>query len=96
MPTDPSFHMLVDDVFSIAGRGTVVTGKVEAGTIRAGDEVLVRGGGRDLKATVAGIEAFRKMLPAAQAGDAIGLLLKGVSRAQVERGFEILSPDLAG
>ncbi len=96
MPTDPSFRMVVDDVFSIAGRGTVVTGKVEAGTIRAGDEVLVRGGGRDLKAMVTGIEAFRKMLPAAQAGDAIGLLLKGVSRAQVERGFEILSPDLGG
>lgn len=96
MPTDPFFRMVVEDVFSIAGRGTVVTGKIDTGTVRPGDEVLIRGGGRDLKATVTSIESFRKVIASAQAGNTIGLLLQGIGRAQVERGFELLSPEGAG
>jgi elongation factor Tu len=94
MPTDPFFHMLVQDVFSIRGRGTVVTGSVDTGTLRPGDEVLIRGGVADKKATVTSIEAFRKVIDEARAGDTVGILLKDVNRVDVERGFELMSPDL--
>ncbi len=96
MPTDPSFRMTVDDVFSIAGRGTVVTGKVESGTLRLGDEVVIRSGGSaGIKATVAGIEMFRKTLFETKAGDAVGILLRDIKKDQVTRGAELLSPDMA-
>lgn len=95
MPTDPSFRMTVEDVFSIAGRGTVVTGQIEAGTIRIGDEVIIRGNEVDKKATVVGVESFRKMLQEAKAGDTVGILLRGIGKADVARGFQLLSPELA-
>jgi elongation factor Tu len=95
MPTDPFFHMLVQDVFSIRGRGTVVTGSVDTGTLRPGDEVLIRGGLADKKAVVSAIEAFRKVIEEAKAGDTVGILLKDINRADVDRGFELMSPDLA-
>ncbi len=95
MPTDPDFRMTVEDVFSIAGRGTVVTGQIEAGAIRTGDEVIIRGGKLDKKVTVAGVEAFKKVLQEAKAGDNVGILLRGVAKAEVGRGFQLLSPDAA-
>ncbi len=95
MPTDPSFRMTVEDVFSIAGRGTVVTGQIEAGAIRTGDEIVIRSEGPDKKATVGGVEAFKKVLQEAKAGDNVGILLKGIGKADVARGFQLLSPDLA-
>jgi len=93
MPTDPSFHMIVQDVFSIRGRGTVVTGSVDSGSLRPGDEVVIRGGGRDKKAVVTSIESFKKMIEQAKAGDTVGILLKDVSKPDFERGFELVSPD---
>lgn len=92
MPTDPSFHMIVQDVFSIRGRGTVVTGSIDSGTLHPGDEVLIRGGGRDKKVVVASIESFNKVIEAARAGNAVGILLKDVNPRDVDRGFELVSP----
>lgn len=95
MPTDPYFHMHVKDVFSIGGKGIVVTGPIEKGTLRAGDEILIRGGPADRKAVVVGIEAARKTIEEAKTGDSVGILLKDLKRADVERGFELMSPDWA-
>jgi len=92
MSTDPFFHLVVEDVFSIAKRGTVVTGRIEAGTLKVGDEIMIRGRGTEKKAIVTGIEAFRKTLDQATAGDAVGILLKDISRQEVQRGDELLSP----
>ncbi len=92
MSTDPFFHMLVEDVFSIAKRGTVVTGKIEAGTIKVGDEIMVRGKGVEKRAVVTGIESFRKLLQEAHQGDTVGILLKDISKADVQRGDELVSP----
>ena len=93
MGSDPLFRMVVEDVFSIAKRGTVVTGKVESGTLRVGDEVVIRGRGGEKKAVVTGIEAFRKILQQASQGDSIGVLLKDVQRNEVQQGDELVSPD---
>lgn len=79
-----SFELIVEDVFSITGRGTVVTGKVSKGTIRVGDEVIISPSG--IKTVVTGVEQFRKMLDVAQEGDNVGLLLRGISRDQIQRG----------
>lgn len=95
MPTDPFFRMRVSDVFSIRGRGIVVTGSVESGSLRPGDEVIIRGGLRDKKAVVTSIEAFRKVIEEAKAGDTVGVLLKDINKQDVEHGFELASPDLA-
>ncbi|MGE5072741.1 MAG: EF-Tu/IF-2/RF-3 family GTPase [Anaerolineae bacterium] len=92
MTTDPSFHMTVKDVFSIAKRGTVVTGTVDSGTLKLGDEVIIRGRGQEKKVTVAGIEMFRKVLGQAVSGDNVGLLLKDVARQDVQPGDEIVAP----
>ncbi len=92
MGTDPSFHMIVEDVFSIRGRGTVVTGKIDAGTLRKGDEVLLRRTAGDKRVVVAGIESFRKTLDRANAGDNVGILLKDVRKEEVQRGDELVSP----
>lgn len=92
MTTDPLFRMVVEDVFSIVKRGTVVTGQVQAGSLKVGDEVLIRGRGMEKKAVVSGIEAFRKILDHANQGDHVGILLKDISRQDVEKGDEILSP----
>ena len=91
MDTDPLFHMVVEDVFSIAKRGTVVTGKIDTGTLKLGDAILIRGKGSEKKATVGGIEAFRKTLQQANQGDTIGVLLKDINRTDVQRGDELVA-----
>ncbi len=91
MTTDPLFRMVVADVFSIAKRGTVVTGQIETGSLKLGDEVLIRGRGIEKKAIVSGIEAFRKILEQANQGDNVGILLKDISRQDVQAGDEIVS-----
>jgi elongation factor Tu len=94
MTTDPSFRMTVEDVFSIAKRGTVVTGKIEHGTLKVGDEVLIQGSNGERKAVVAGIEIFRKILPQASAGDNVGILFKDVSKQDVQSGDVIHGPGM--
>ena len=92
MTTDPFFRMTVDDVFSIRGRGTVVTGKIESGTLKVGDEVAIQGTNGEKRVIVIGIEMFRKMLSQANAGDEVGVLLKDISKQDVQRGDVILCP----
>ena len=92
MTTDPFFRMIVDDIFSIRNRGTVVTGKIETGTLRVGDQLVIRGKNGDKATVVTGIEAFRKALEQATAGDMVGVLLKDVSREDVQHGDELLAP----
>jgi elongation factor Tu len=89
---DKPFLMPVEDVFSITGRGTVGTGRVERGIVRLNDEVEIVGFGLHKKSTVTGIEMFRKLLDEAQAGDNIGLLLRGVEKDELERGMVIAKP----
>ena len=91
--TDKPFLMPVEDVFSITGRGTVATGRVERGTLHVSDEVEIIGIHEDVKKTVVtGIEMFRKLLDEAQAGDNIGALLRGVQRTEIERGQVLAKP----
>jgi elongation factor Tu len=89
---DKPFLMPIEDVFSISGRGTVVTGRVERGVIKVGDEVEVVGIRPTLKTVCTGVEMFRKTLDQGQAGDNIGVLLRGVKREEVERGQVITKP----
>jgi elongation factor Tu len=90
---DKPFNMAVEDVFSITGRGTVATGRVEAGTIHTGDEVEIVGMTAETRKTVCtGVEMFRKILDEGQAGDNIGILLRGVARDEIERGQVIAKP----
>ena len=89
---DKSFMMPIEDVFSIAGRGTVATGRIEQGIVHVGDEVEVVGLKDTKVTTVTGVEMFRKNLPDAQAGDNIGALLRGVGREDVERGQVLATP----
>jgi elongation factor Tu len=89
---DKPFLMPIEDVFSISGRGTVVTGRVERGIIKVGDEVEVVGIRPTLKTVCTGVEMFRKTLDQGQAGDNIGILLRGVKREEVERGQVITKP----
>ncbi|MPW25029.1 elongation factor Tu [Alkalibaculum sp. M08DMB] len=92
-PTDKPFLMPVEDVFSITGRGTVATGKVERGTIKVGEEVEIIGlTDERRKVTVTGVEMFRKLLDSAVAGDNIGALLRGVERKDIERGQVLAKP----
>ncbi|WP_159722195.1 elongation factor Tu [Enterococcus sp. CSURQ0835] len=91
--TDKPFMMPVEDVFSITGRGTVATGRVERGQLRVGDEVEVVGIAEETsKTTVTGVEMFRKLLDYAEAGDNIGALLRGVAREDIERGQVLAKP----
>ena len=91
--TDKNFIMPVEDVFSITGRGTVATGRVEAGTLHVSDEVEIVGLKEETrKVVVTGIEMFRKLLDEAQAGDNIGALLRGVQRNEIERGQVLAKP----
>ena len=91
--TDKPFLMPVEDVFSITGRGTVATGRVERGTLHVSDEVEIIGIHEDVKKTVVtGIEMFRKLLDEARAGDNIGALLRGVQRTEIERGQVLIKP----
>ena len=89
---DRPFLMPVEDVFSISGRGTVVTGRVERGAVRVGEEVEIVGLKTTVKTTVTGVEMFRKLLDSGMAGDNIGALLRGTKREDVERGQVLAAP----
>ncbi|MCA3278762.1 MAG: elongation factor Tu [Acetobacteraceae bacterium] len=91
-PVDRPFLMPIEDVFSISGRGTVVTGRVERGIVRVGEEVEIIGLKATVKTTVTGVEMFRKLLDQGQAGDNIGALLRGTKREDVERGQVLAAP----
>ena len=91
-PVDQPFLMPVEDVFSISGRGTVVTGRVEKGIIKVGEEVEILGLRDPQKSVVTGVEMFRKLLDQGQAGDNIGALLRGIDREAVERGQVLAKP----
>jgi elongation factor Tu len=91
-PKDQPFLMPIEDVFSISGRGTVVTGRVERGVINVGEEVEIVGIKDTQKTTVTGVEMFRKLLDSGEAGDNIGALIRGVDREQVERGQVLCKP----
>ena len=90
---DKPFLMSIEDVFTITGRGTVVTGRVDRGKVKVGDNVEVVGMNTEIKKTVVtGVEMFRKMLDFAQAGDNVGCLLRGINRTDVERGQVLAAP----
>jgi elongation factor Tu len=89
---DKPFLMPIEDVFSISGRGTVVTGRVERGVVKIGEEVEIVGIKETTKTTVTGVEMFRKLLDSGEAGDNIGALLRGVAREEVERGQVLAKP----
>ncbi|PHR18385.1 MAG: elongation factor Tu [Sphingopyxis sp.] len=91
-PVDQAFLMPIEDVFSISGRGTVVTGRVETGIVNVGDECEIVGIKDTTKTTVTGVEMFRKLLDSGQAGDNIGALIRGVDRDAVERGQVLCKP----
>lgn len=89
---DKPFLMPVEDVFSITGRGTVATGRIERGKVTVGEEVELVGFGADKKTVVTGVEMFRKLLDEGQAGDNVGLLLRGIEKAEIERGMVLAQP----
>jgi elongation factor Tu len=90
---DKDFLMPVEDVFSITGRGTVATGRIERGVIKTGDPVQILGmGAEDLSSTITGVEMFRKILDRGEAGDNTGLLLRGIEKEQIKRGMVICKP----
>ena len=91
-PIDKPFLMPIEDVFSISGRGTVVTGRVERGIVKVGEEVEIIGIKPTSKTTVTGVEMFRKLLDQGQAGDNIGALLRGIEREGIERGQVLAKP----
>jgi len=90
--TDKPFLMPVEDVFSITGRGTVATGRVDRGTVKVQDEVEIIGIRATRKSVVTGVEMFRKLLDQAEAGDNVGILLRGVDREDIQRGQVIAKP----
>jgi elongation factor Tu len=89
---DKPFLMPVEDVFSITGRGTVATGRIERGTIKVGEEVALVGFGSDKRTVVTGVEMFRKLLDQGEAGDNVGLLLRGIGKEEIERGMVLAKP----
>jgi elongation factor Tu len=89
---DGTFLMPVEDVFSISGRGTVVTGRIERGIVKVGEEIEIVGIHDTLKTTCTGVEMFRKLLDQGQAGDNVGILLRGTKREEVERGQVLAKP----
>ena len=91
-PKDKPFLMPIEDVFSISGRGTVVTGRVESGVVNSGDELEIVGIKDTQKTVCTGVEMFRKLLDSGEAGDNIGALLRGIERDQVERGQVLSKP----
>jgi len=91
-PLDKPFLMPVEDVFSIKGRGTVATGKIDRGIAKVGEEMEVIGMGKDKKTVITGVEMFRKQLDEGQAGDNVGLLLRGIEKDDIERGQVIAKP----
>jgi elongation factor Tu len=90
---DKPFLLPVEDVFSITGRGTVATGRIERGIVKVGEEVQLVGFGADKKSVVTGVEMFRKLLDQGQAGDNVGLLLRGVDKKEIERGMVLAKPN---
>ncbi|MCI6893601.1 MAG: elongation factor Tu [Bacteroidales bacterium] len=90
--TDKPFLMPVEDVFSITGRGTVATGRIETGVVKVGDEVQIMGLGAEMKSVVTGVEMFRKLLDEGEAGDNVGLLLRGIDKKELKRGMVICHP----
>ncbi len=90
--TEKPFLMPVEDVFSITGRGTVATGRIERGKIKVGEEVEMVGMGAEKKTVVTGVEMFRKLLDDGQAGDNVGLLLRGIDKREIERGMVLAKP----
>jgi len=90
--TEKDFLMPIEDVFSISGRGTVVTGRIERGIVKLGDEVEIVGLGETRKTTVTGIEMFRKEMDQGEAGDNVGVLLRGIKKEEVERGQVLVVP----
>jgi elongation factor Tu len=90
--TDKPFLLPVEDVFSITGRGTVATGRIERGEIKVQEEVALIGFNSDKKTVVTGVEMFRKLLDQGQAGDNVGLLLRGVTKEEIERGMVLAKP----
>src|SRR4029077_2700456 len=90
--TEKPFIMPVEDVFSITGRGTVATGRIERGIVKVGEEVQLVGFNADKKSVVTGVEMFRKLLDEGQAGDNVGLLLRGIDKKDVERGMVLAKP----
>ena len=91
---DKPFLMPVEDVFSITGRGTVATGRIESGVIKVGEEMDIVGMGSDMKTTCTGVEMFRKLLDQGEAGDNAGLLLRGIEKEQIKRGMVLAKPSL--
>ena len=89
---DKPFLMPVEDVFSITGRGTVATGRIETGRCKIGAEVQLLGLGEDKKSVITGVEMFRKTLPEGEAGDNVGLLLRGIDKEEVKRGMVVVHP----
>jgi len=94
MSADPFFRMTVEDVFFIRGRGTVVTGRIESGTLNTNDEIYLRRSNSSRKVTVNGIEMLRKLLDQARAGDNIGVLLRDLTKQEVEKGDVLLGSDI--
>jgi elongation factor Tu len=90
--TDKPFLLPVEDVFTITGRGTVATGRIDRGRIKVGEEVALVGFGSDKKSVVTGVEMFRKLLDSGEAGDNVGLLLRGLDKKDVERGMVLAKP----
>jgi len=91
-PVDKPFLMALEGVFSISGRGTVVTGRIERGVVKVGDEVDIIGLGMKKKAVVTGVEMFRKEMTSGEAGDNVGILLRGIAKDEVERGMVLAKP----
>jgi len=91
-PVDQPFLMPIEDVFSISGRGTVVTGRIESGVVNVGDEIEIVGIKETQKTTCTGVEMFRKLLDQGEAGDNVGVLLRGTKREEVERGQVVAKP----
>jgi elongation factor Tu len=91
-PIDKPFLMPIEDVFTISGRGTVVTGRVERGIVKVGEEVEIVGLGETRKTVATGVEMFRKLLDEGRAGDNVGVLLRGIGKEEVERGQVLAKP----
>ena len=89
---DQPFLMPVEDVFSITGRGTVATGRIETGVVKVGDKVEILGLGEEKETTVTGVEMFRKLLDQGEAGDNVGLLLRGIEKTEIKRGMVLCHP----
>lgn len=94
MSSDLFFRMTVADVFFIRGRGVVVTGQIESGTLKVNDEIYIRRPTSSKKVTVTGIEMFRKQLDQVQAGDNVGVLLRDITKQDVEKGDVLLGSDI--